>query len=125
MSNEAEIIQQLINCLETSNKLLSTYQGEQVPGEKQEIIRMCINNNALCVITALEIEGEEGVVEEGVGTFFVATRVEDFNEVIFKLKQIRHDLEKEKHIDYFKLDDAIKILEVEPETEEPKDFKLN
>ncbi len=90
MTNEAEqsAINGMINCLETSNKLLNTYHKETQPGLKRDTIQKMIETNSFAISSALEYQAGQQAIEgeiENVGRFVLIPE-ENYNELTELIK---------------------------------------
>lgn len=113
---ENEIINSLVTCLETSNKLLNTYHQEQVRGMKADLIQKMIETNALATSSALEYYGELNEVMQSIeefekdnAPFFVCIEFDDHQHAIDLLEEVR-DAHAADRNEYKSLSEAILLL---------------
>lgn len=77
------VISDCINCLETSNKLLNTYQKNTTDAERKRIINYMIDTNSKCMINAMEYQASEvKELEENYIGRFVAIPIENYEQII-------------------------------------------
>lgn len=117
MQNKSELIEQLVNCLQTSNMLLNTYHNETAPGEKKSIIQKMIDTNTNAIVLSMEMEAEEEELSEleeaGVRTY-VGIPIEDYSKVVELLTEIKDDILTKKGFQN-NIDTALQLLTTDEE----------